>query len=148
MKVLKFGGKSLANGFPLESTLQIIESTARLSKIFVVLSARADATDILEKMIHMAASGDDYQQELDVFFNYQVAHTPQLNLADERYSIGRMLEGVALLGEYSLKIKDQLLAYGELIRCLLLILRLNHLVNGQVGARYLLLDPGKRQCKS
>jgi len=117
MKVLKFGGKSLANGLPLESTLQIIESAARLSKIFVVLSARADATDILEKMIHMAASGDDYQQELDVFFNYQVAHTPQLNLADERYSISRMLEGVALLGEYSLKIKDQLLAYGELISC-------------------------------
>jgi aspartokinase/homoserine dehydrogenase 1 len=34
MKVLKFGGKSLANGLGLEKTLEIIKHKKRMKKIF------------------------------------------------------------------------------------------------------------------
>ena len=46
MKVLKFGGKSLANGKGLETVLSIItEKVAQGQEIAVVVSARDKATD-------------------------------------------------------------------------------------------------------
>lgn len=117
MKVLKFGGKSLANGEPLEQALRIICRQSTRGKIFVVLSARADATDLLEQMLEKAAASEDYSSLLTHFREYQLQPSAGIDLEIEISDIVRLLAGVAMLGEYSLKIKDQLLAYGEIISC-------------------------------
>lgn len=117
MKVLKFGGKSLANGSALEGALNIIQSKASEGKIFVVLSARADATDSLEALLAAAASGQPYQQSLHALLAYQQQPCSRSLFEEEMKTLSRLLGGVALLGEYSLKIKDEVLAYGEIISC-------------------------------
>jgi aspartate kinase len=117
MKVLKFGGKSLANGNPLSGALDIIKKEAKQDKIYLVLSARGNATNELEELLEVAAQGENYQAKLDKFFEYQVAPSDSLNFSSEFQDINRILGGVSLLGEYSLKIKDRLLAYGEILSC-------------------------------
>jgi len=55
MKVIKFGGKSLANGKGLESTLAIIKNKINQGeKIAVVVSARGKTTDHLESILEKA----------------------------------------------------------------------------------------------
>ncbi|SFR32647.1 homoserine O-acetyltransferase [Robiginitalea myxolifaciens] len=114
--VLKFGGKSLANGNGLDRVVEIIrDQAAHNQKVLVVLSARGKATDQLENLLERAATGKDYHQDLEEFVQYQqhAGSTALLNGYIEE--LGRLLEGVQILGDYSPKIRAQVLAIGELL---------------------------------
>ncbi len=116
VKVLKFGGKSLSNGEGIERVLKIIsDKVGKGEKIVVVLSARENATDQLESILEQAAQGANYRADFEVFEKYQKHSFKNVNLSKEFAALAKLLEGVALLGDYSSKIKDQVLAYGELI---------------------------------
>lgn len=116
VKVLKFGGKSLSNGEGIERVLKIIsDRVGQGEKIVVVLSARENATDQLESILEKAARGTDYRKDFEIFETYQKHSFKNVNLSEEFAALVKLLEGVALLGDYSSKIKDQVLAYGELI---------------------------------
>ncbi|MUH36299.1 bifunctional aspartate kinase/homoserine dehydrogenase I [Zobellia amurskyensis] len=115
-KVLKFGGKSLANGEGLERVLDIIKAKVKEGEnIAVVLSAREKGTDQLEAILEKAVKGENYYKDFEAFEKYQKNSFKNVNLSEEFKDLAKLLEGVSLLGDYSLKIKDQLLAFGELI---------------------------------
>ncbi|SMC33187.1 bifunctional aspartate kinase/homoserine dehydrogenase I [Cellulophaga tyrosinoxydans] len=115
IKILKFGGKSLANGEGLQRVLEIILSkVANGENIGVVLSARDKATDQLESLLKKAAKGKEYSKDFESFKTYQKSDFT-FDLSKEFSELNKLFEGVSLLGDYSEKIKDQVLAYGELI---------------------------------
>ena len=115
-KILKFGGKSLANGTGINRVLDLIEQKAAVGERFaVVLSARERATDQLEQLLELAAQGKDFTEQLGSFREYQQNGHGEVDLSVEFGELSRLLEGVALLGDYSARIKDQVLAQGELI---------------------------------
>ena len=115
-KILKFGGTSLANGEGIGRVLDIINSKVNNGeKIAVVVSAREMATDQLEGILERASLGKNYKKEFEVFERYQRHSFKNVDLSDEFRELVQLLEGVALLGDYSPKIKDQVLAIGELI---------------------------------
>lgn len=115
-KILKFGGKSLSNGEGIGRVLQIVSKKVEDGeKIVVVLSAREKATDQLESILEKAVKGKDYKKDFEAFEKYQKHTFNNVNLSNEFAELVKLLEGVALLGDYSSKIKDQVLAYGELI---------------------------------
>jgi len=71
MKILKFGGKSLANGNGLQTVLSIIEAKIKdKQNIAVVVSARGNATNELENILEKAASNQTYKEQLEAFKNY------------------------------------------------------------------------------
>ncbi|MDO6602937.1 bifunctional aspartate kinase/homoserine dehydrogenase I [Arenibacter palladensis] len=116
VKVLKFGGKSLANGEGLDTVLQIItDKVADGENIAVVVSARNKATDELEAILDKAAKGLDYVKDFEEFEKYQKHTYSNVNLSEDFRGLVKLFEGVALLGDYSPKIKDQVLAFGELL---------------------------------
>ncbi len=120
-KVLKFGGVSLANGEGIGNVLRIITGKVEAGqKLAVVLSAREKATDQLDLMLRKAAAGKDFKQDFEAFERYQQHTFSNVKLTDEFRGLFQLLEGVALLGDYSVKTKDQVLAYGELISARLL----------------------------
>ncbi|MBT8280567.1 MAG: bifunctional aspartate kinase/homoserine dehydrogenase I [Muriicola sp.] len=115
-KILKFGGNSLANGEGIERVLEIIVSEVKAGeKIAVVVSARELATDQLVNILELAAKGEDYKKEFERFESYQRHSFKNIDLSDQFRELVQLLEGVALLGDFSPKIKDQVLAIGELI---------------------------------
>lgn len=114
--VIKFGGRSLANGDGINQVLSIIDKKVHLkTPIAVVLSARGNATDILEQLLSKATRGVSFSEEFEAFKKEQSSPVKASLLEKEFKAIDKLLSGVALVGDYSSKTKDQLLSFGELI---------------------------------
>ncbi|NAS13945.1 bifunctional aspartate kinase/homoserine dehydrogenase I [Poritiphilus flavus] len=139
IKILKFGGKSLSNGEGIGRVLDIItKKVTDGENIAVVLSAREKATDQLEAILDKAAAGKKYKRDFEAFEKYQKHTFKNVNLSAEFRKLVELFEGVALLGDYSAKIKDQVLAYGELISAKLI----TKLLIGK-GVKAVLIDSRK-----
>ncbi len=116
LKILKFGGRSLANGEGIGRVLEIIAGRAKAGEnIAVVVSAREQGTDKLLNILDLAAAGKVYKKEFEEFEKYQKHTFKNVKLSSEFRELVKLFEGVALLGDYSPKIRDQVVAYGELI---------------------------------
>ncbi|MGY3791338.1 bifunctional aspartate kinase/homoserine dehydrogenase I [Aquimarina sp. 433] len=121
MKILKFGGKSLANGKGIHKVVDIIEDKAKSGEaLAVVLSARGKSTDELEEILEKAVNNESYQEQLAAFKKYQLAEYANFNADIEFETLDKLFEGVSLLGDYSKRIKDQVLSQGEVISAKLL----------------------------
>jgi homoserine O-acetyltransferase len=116
MKILKFGGKSLANGEGINKVLDIIiDKKNKGENIAVVVSARGNATDELEDILTLAAKNGNYKPLLESFKSYQQDIYTNVDLSEEFAILDKLFEGVSLIGDYSEKIKDQVLSQGELL---------------------------------
>lgn len=116
MKILKFGGKSLANGEGLNKAIAIIEKKVNEGeRIAVVVSARGDSTNELEEILNKAVKNESYQEQLEAFKTCQIQVTDKVDFSKEFSTLDRLFEGVKLLGDYSKKTKDEVLAQGELL---------------------------------
>lgn len=111
MKVLKFGGKSLSFSTQIKKVIEIIKNEP--DPKVVVVSAIGTTTDDLVQLIERAKNGQPYLNLLEQFIG-QDQHSI-VDLKEEFAFLKRSLEGIELLGDYSLKVKDQILALGELI---------------------------------
>ncbi|WP_152286350.1 bifunctional aspartate kinase/homoserine dehydrogenase I [Flavicella marina] len=122
MKVIKFGGKSLANELSLKSVLEIVISKIqKKEKIVLVLSARGSTTNDLEKILEKAKKNTNYKEAFESFKVYQQAPSEKIDFTEEFTFLEKIFEGVNLLGDYSPKIKDLVLAYGELLSVKLVV---------------------------
>jgi len=120
MQIIKFGGKSLANGKGIEQALSIIEDKVkgrgnRKIATIIVLSARGNTTNQLIELLQKAQQGLDYSADLESLKRYQKDPFEEVDLQTEFKLIENTLEGVKLLQDYSLKVKDLLVAQGELM---------------------------------
>ena len=113
MKILKFGGKSLAND-GIEKVLSIIAGLAKTEPISVVVSARGNTTDELEALLEKASKGEDYTADFQQLKNEQ-QYDSRVSFEPEFQLLEKLLEGVSLLKDYSPKTKDLVLAQGELM---------------------------------
>ena len=121
MKILKFGGKSLSNGEGIDKVITIITNKVnRGEKIAIVVSARGNATDELEDILFLAAKNGNYKPLFESFKAYQQAQYSEVDLSEEFGILEKLFEGVSLIGDYSNKIKDQILSKGELLSAKLL----------------------------
>lgn len=112
MKILKFGGKSLAND-GIEKVIDII-ITSHKEPLSVVVSARGNTTDELEALLEKASKGEDYTADFQHLKNKQ-QYDPRVSFEPEFQLLEKLLEGVSLLKDYSPKTKDLVLAQGELM---------------------------------
>lgn len=116
LKVLKFGGKSLANGNGLEQVISIIKKKVDADEqVLVVLSARDNTTDQLEQLLHQAQEGLDFSGALYDLRASQLESYPGVDILNEIEILEKTLKGVQLTNEYSMRIKDLVLAQGELM---------------------------------
>ncbi|TYP99469.1 aspartate kinase [Tenacibaculum adriaticum] len=115
MKILKFGGKSLSNE-GIQNVISIIEQKINDGeKIAVVVSARGNATNQLEQILEKASKNEVYIEQLEAFKYEQTQITPLVDFSSEFLRLEKLFEGVNLLGDYSQKVKDEVLAQGELL---------------------------------
>ena len=114
--VIKFGGKSLANGTGLNNVINIIKDKQTTNKnLVVVVSARGKTTDQLEELLETAKQKKEYQVALENLKNEQLSPYSSSELEQDFTGLEEILKGVSYLGDYSPKIKDEVLALGELL---------------------------------
>jgi aspartokinase/homoserine dehydrogenase 1 len=121
MKILKFGGKSLSNGDGINKVVAIIAGKVNNGEqIAIVVSARGNATDELEHILALASRNGDYKPLFEDFKSYQQDIYEDVDLSVEFNKLEKLFEGVSLIGDYSVKIKDEVLSKGELVSAKLL----------------------------
>ena len=124
MKVLKFGGTSVANAQNIALVKNIVSNT-NSNKTIVVVSAFGGITDLLLQTAKLAATQD--QTYKSILKNIEDRH---LNTAKELISahnqskvlskvkselntLETLLEGAFLIGEITPKLSDKIVSYGE-----------------------------------
>ncbi len=115
MKIIKFGGKSLANGTGIESVLNIIsEKSKNNAKIVIIVSARGNTTNQLESILELAKSKQNFNDQFKALKEEQLLPYPSNSLDIDFEKLYNLFTGVQYLGDYSTKVKDEILAYGEI----------------------------------
>lgn len=126
MKVLKFGGTSVASPQNIQKLLKIVSQANQNDKVTVVVSAFGGVTDALIGISELAQSGDfGYQKDFD---KLKIRHQ---NAVEDLFSVGEVkdacfllveslfeeltaiLHGVFLVRELSPKTLDFILGFGE-----------------------------------
>jgi aspartokinase/homoserine dehydrogenase 1 len=141
MKILKFGGKSLANGEGLHHVVQTIaQKYFNNESLAVVVSARGNTTDELVILLKKAQANIAYKADFELFKAYQLEGVSENIFENEFEVLEKLFDGVALLGDYSEKIKDQVIAYGELLsaKYITYVLNNNNIKTNFVDARQLI----------
>jgi aspartokinase/homoserine dehydrogenase 1 len=126
MKVLKFGGSSVATPQRVLSIVEILKSyDARGEQFAVVFSAFGGVTDMLLDMSHKAENDDD--SYLDDLEDFKIRHIEAVVLllsgalfaeAEEAIEVGfeeleNLLHGIYLLQEASARSIDYVMSFGE-----------------------------------
>jgi aspartokinase/homoserine dehydrogenase 1 len=137
MKVLKFGGSSVANAESIKRVIKIIRRASDGQKISLIFSALQGTTDELIAAGRSAERGDD--GHLDILAGIKTKH---INLIAELFDSEReppvlelvettvkeledLCEGVRLVRELSAKTLDRILSFGELVSSQIISARLN-----------------------
>src|SRR5690554_4594597 len=113
MKIIKFGGRSLASEQGFENAIRIVQHQSKNEKIAVVASAIGDTTDTLENILEKAKKQNGYVVAFEEFKNR--SYHLGTDLTEEFGLLQKLFEGVSLIADYSPKIRDLVLAQGELI---------------------------------
>jgi bifunctional aspartokinase / homoserine dehydrogenase 1 len=128
MQVLKFGGTSVANAKNINVVVSIVQQKLKEeTKITVILSALGGITDALLEAATLASVGDiSYKEKLRVIEQRHLAVVKELIPLDKQSSVLSMVKkrcneiedtcnGVFLLKELSMRTKDSIVSYGELL---------------------------------
>ncbi len=122
MKVLKFGGSSVANRAQIEKVMAIVRAEARADRVVVVSSAHKGITDALVDAARRAASGS-YDPSLVI--DRQAGIAAELGcdaslLAPLFQEIRDLLRGISLVKELSPRSLDYISSFGERmsVRCI------------------------------
>lgn len=136
MKVLKFGGSSVANAENIEKVVEIIRGAGEDDRIAVVVSAMRGTTDLLIEAGRAAERGDDgYFEKLAEIESQHIDAMRQLLPNDLHLSIPdfvestikeleSIIEGVRRVRELSPKTLDRVLSFGEIVSSKILSERL------------------------
>jgi len=129
VKVLKFGGSSLADGERIRSVTEVVSQAASADRVSVVLSAMKGVTDLLISAARQAEEGSDgFKTILEnirgkhfdaVRFLFPPADqaaalTPLALMCNE---LEEILHGVELIRECSPRTLDLLMSFGERLSC-------------------------------
>ncbi|MCW2120104.1 bifunctional aspartate kinase/homoserine dehydrogenase I [Flavobacterium sp. 7A] len=127
MKVLKFGGTSVANAQNIKLVLDIVANKANQDKLVVVVSALSKITDLLHLAATTAAANDEHYKEIIAEIEKKHLDTLKELIPVSQQSsllshvkriinhLETLLDGCFLLGELSARTLDTILSFGELL---------------------------------
>ncbi|MAU27037.1 MAG: bifunctional aspartate kinase/homoserine dehydrogenase I [Muricauda sp.] len=126
MKVLKFGGTSVANAANIQRVKSIVENT-KSDRVFVVVSALGGITDLLMEALNRASKNDKgYAQVLEAIEKrhletVKALFPPQAQSAilgkvkTDLNALESMVEGALMIGEITPGLSDKVVSHGELL---------------------------------
>ncbi|MCG9695969.1 bifunctional aspartate kinase/homoserine dehydrogenase I [Shewanella sp. Isolate11] len=128
MKVMKFGGTSLANWQRFSSAADIVVQSAEQEQVAVVLSAPATVTNSLLEMVDLAVAGESFSAVLahvKQVFNELFSHAVSAYLNEQQRQLLQQvleaqlslwqdkLQGIVLLGECPDYVRAEIVVGGE-----------------------------------
>ncbi|MBK1897915.1 bifunctional aspartate kinase/homoserine dehydrogenase I [Chryseobacterium paridis] len=136
MKVLKFGGTSVANAQAVLQVEKIIKKESANQRIVVIVSALHGVTDVLINTAELASQSDEnYLQHLKDLEEKHIAIVKELfpisgqsswlSFVKKHFNdIEDLCNGIFILGELTPRTKDKLTSYGEFLSSNIIAARL------------------------
>lgn len=127
MKILKFGGTSVANAQNIKLVLNIVKNKAIESSLAVIVSAFSGVTDLLlNAAVQASQKNENYKQLIDEIEKKHLTAIKELIPISEQSSLlshikriinhlETLLDGCFLLGELSARTSDTILSFGEML---------------------------------
>ncbi|NOR28501.1 MAG: bifunctional aspartate kinase/homoserine dehydrogenase I [Lutibacter sp.] len=127
MKILKFGGSSVASSENINKVINIVKESSSKHKIAVVVSALGGVTDLLLEAGDLACNSDaNYKKSLAIIEERHLQVARELIPVNSQSSVlgtiksmlnklESTLEGVFLINELSAKTSDKIVSFGELL---------------------------------
>ncbi|WP_340198859.1 bifunctional aspartate kinase/homoserine dehydrogenase I [Ascidiimonas sp. W6] len=127
MKVLKFGGTSVANAENIKRVKNISAAYAKESQLVIVVSALGGVTDLLIEALETASQQNtDYEkiyeriktrhlETINILLNGEEEKEAIQHILSEFEILKTLLDGAFLIGEITPKLSDKVLSYGELL---------------------------------
>ena len=127
MLVLKFGGTSMGSAESIKQVVDIVKDKTKESSVILVVSAMSGTTDLLLNCGTKAANDDEsYKEILKQIETRHLETVKSLIPVQQQSSVLSMVKklcneiedicnGIYLLNESSLRTKDKLVSYGELL---------------------------------
>lgn len=141
MKILKFGGQSLANNEGLNQLIQIITPfIEKEEKILIVLSARGKSTSALDALIAKAYQKEDFSEDLQHFEALQKNTSTSVHFKNEINLISSSLSEISNTNTRQHHAENLILAQGELcsLKVVSQLLHENHIQHECVDSRQLI----------
>ena len=141
MKVLKFGGTSVANADNIQKVIEILTLEVQKDTLVVVVSALGGVTDMLQKTGELANTKDQSyltlfktitSRHIDTARTLGVSKKAMAPLEALLKDLEKILQGVYLINEFSNKTKDKVLSFGELLSSFIISEALKNQVNSVV----------------
>jgi aspartokinase/homoserine dehydrogenase 1 len=127
MKVLKFGGTSVATAKNIKTVIDIIKTDQKPDSIrAVIFSAFGGVTDDLITISHLASTGNlSYKKQFEALRQRHIATFDALTDKDQRKDklfgmleeLGEILHGVFMIKEITPRTQDFILSFGERLSC-------------------------------
>ncbi len=127
MRVLKFGGSSVANAENINKIILILKGRSEKEKLVVVVSALGGTTDALLNTVVTASKGDEqYKEQLHIIESRHLDVVKQLIPVANQSRVLSMVKqhcnemedicnSVFLLKELTSRTRDRMMSYGELL---------------------------------
>jgi len=127
MKVLKFGGSSVASSESINKVIKIVKASPFKNDVAVVVSALGGITDVLLEAGSLACKGNEnYKESFKIIENRHIEVVRELIPINNQSSVlgtvkkmlnklENTLEGVFLINELSNKTSDKIVSFGELL---------------------------------
>ncbi len=127
MLVLKFGGTSMGSADAIKQVVDIVRNKLNESSLMVVVSAMSGTTDLLLNCGTKASASDESYKDILKQLETRHLDTVKALIPVQQQSsvlslvkkycneIEDICNGIFLLGESSLRTKDKLMSYGELL---------------------------------
>ena len=126
MKVLKFGGTSVANAQNIKLVIEIVKNKVKDTQLVVVVSAFSGVTDLLVSAAQKASQKDILYKNIvaEIEQRHHLAIQELLPISEQKNTINgfdnelnllkTLLDGCFLLGELSSRTSDTILSFGEI----------------------------------
>ena len=126
MKVLKFGGTSVANSENINKVQKIVSAISS-ERVVIVVSALGGTTDLLLQAADMAASQqgdhkeilkeieDRHIKTIKALLPIQAQSAVLSKIKSQLNDLEVLLDGANMIGEVTAKLSDKIVSYGELL---------------------------------
>ena len=125
-RIIRFGGSYIGYLDSVESLSGFLEKSSQ--RTFVVVSAIPELLEWieqnLEKIFHSQLATKKLNQDIYSFFTDRIGEKPGINYINQSEQLVNLLKGIALIGDYSPALKDQVVTFAERLSVEILLAQL------------------------
>ncbi|MBN2736609.1 MAG: aspartate kinase [Spirochaetales bacterium] len=137
MKIMKFGGSSVANGERIKNVAGIIQDEMKKGHVGVVLSAMKGVTNLLISASEKAEKGNKgflkdleeieskHEEAVGYLFSADSGKSIKEKIKNQLHELRDVLHGVELIKECSKRSMDFIMSFGEKLSCQIMAAYLN-----------------------